>query len=116
MGRSMAHIACSPTWPGVVVLGAELHQRPHAARGALVQSDWLRKRAVAWALGAAPEGGYARGAWASASKPDELRPATAFPGGGRRSKATALSQFTIHKPGQMCNKEQKPMAVHVARW
>jgi hypothetical protein len=40
---------------GVVVvgLGAELHQRPHAARGALLQSDWLRKTHGAVAEGLA---------------------------------------------------------------
>jgi hypothetical protein len=41
---------------GAVVLGAELRQRPHAARGALLPFDWLRKRAVPWPLGAVPEG------------------------------------------------------------
>jgi hypothetical protein len=51
MGRSMAHIAHRPgpvclkggvsRWlVRVVGLGAELHQRPHTARGAHLQIDW----------------------------------------------------------------------------
>jgi hypothetical protein len=54
MGRSMAHIAHQPgpvclesgvsRWlVGVVGLGVELHQRPHAARGALLQFEHLSK-------------------------------------------------------------------------
>ncbi len=50
----MAHIAHQPgpvclesgvsRWlVGVVGLGVELHQRPHAARGALLQFEWLSK-------------------------------------------------------------------------
>jgi hypothetical protein len=58
----------SPAWPsvvcrrveegdvgrwlvGVVGLGAELHQRPRAARGALLQFDWLRSTRGAQAFG-----------------------------------------------------------------
>jgi hypothetical protein len=59
---------CSPTCPsvcvrrceplaGAVVLRAELHQRPHAARGALLQFDWLRKKlAMPRPWGTVPEG------------------------------------------------------------
>ena len=54
MGRSMAHIAHQPgpvclesgvsRWlVGVVGLGVELHQRPQAARGALLQFECLSK-------------------------------------------------------------------------
>ena len=54
MGRSMAHIAHQPgpvcleggvsRWlVGVVGLGVELHQRPQAARGALLHFEWLSK-------------------------------------------------------------------------
>ena len=54
MGRSMAHIAHQPgpvcleggvsRWlVGVVGLGVELHQRPQAARGALLPFEWLSK-------------------------------------------------------------------------
>jgi hypothetical protein len=40
---------------GVVGLGAELHQRPHAARGALLPFEWLRKTRGArpWGWGTA---------------------------------------------------------------
>jgi hypothetical protein len=54
---------CSPAWPSVCVeggvsrwlvgavgLGAELHQRPHAARGAFLQFEWLRKTCGAQAF------------------------------------------------------------------
>ena len=62
MGRSMAHIAHQPgpvclesgmsRWlVGVVGLGVELHQRPHAARGALLQFEWLSKTRGVQALG-----------------------------------------------------------------
>jgi hypothetical protein len=60
------HVAASPpcpAWPslcrrcgvsrwlvGVVGLRAELYQRPHAARGALLQFDWLRKTRCAQAF------------------------------------------------------------------
>jgi hypothetical protein len=85
---------------GMVGLGAELHQRPHAARGALLQFECLRKRAVSRPSGAAPEGltGMA-----------ELRPL--FPGGPGGAKPLL---FTNHKPCQMCKK--KPLVVHVTRW
>jgi hypothetical protein len=66
MGRSMAHIYCSPTLPrvcvcveggvsrwlvGVVDLRAELLQRSQAARGALVSFECLRKTRGVQALG-----------------------------------------------------------------
>jgi hypothetical protein len=44
---------------GAVVLGAELRQRPHAARGALLQFDWRTKknaRCPGLCLGPGPEG------------------------------------------------------------
>jgi hypothetical protein len=74
----MAHIAHQPgpvcleggvsRWlVRVVSLRAELLQRPHAARGALLQFECLRKRAVSRPSGAA-----------------------LFPGGGGGSKAVAF--------------------------
>jgi hypothetical protein len=68
MGRSMAHIAHQPgpvcveggvsRWlVGVVGLGAELHQRPHApARGVLLEFDWLRKTRWLRPCGTVPDG------------------------------------------------------------
>jgi hypothetical protein len=58
----MAHIAHQPgpvsRWlVGVVGLGAELHQRPHAARGALLQFDWrIETRATPQAVRHCDEG------------------------------------------------------------
>jgi hypothetical protein len=61
MGRSMAHIAHQPgpvclesgvsRWlVGVVGLGVELHQRPQAARGALLHFECLSKTRGAQAV------------------------------------------------------------------
>jgi hypothetical protein len=89
---------------GVVGLGAELHQRPQAARGALLQyfnSSGLGKRAA--------PGPSAPGA-EDLTRMAELRPL--IPGGGRRRKAVALPQPTS-KPCHMCKK--KTLVVHVAR-
>jgi hypothetical protein len=74
--------------------------RPHAARGALLQFEWLRKRAVPRPSGAAPEGlaGMA-----------ELR--RLFPG-GQEEQSNGFA--TIHKPCQICKK--KALVVHVTRW
>jgi hypothetical protein len=89
---------------GVVGLGAELHQRPHAARVAL-QFEWRRKTRGAQVprpSGAAPEGlaGMA-----------ELRRACS-----REDAQGGKIRFfaTTHKPCQMCKK--KPIAAHVVRW
>jgi hypothetical protein len=69
-------------------LGAELHQRPHAARGALLQFDWLRKARGAQAL-RTPELLRKQGLAGMA----ELR-TPPVPGRARGRKATALAQFT----------------------
>jgi hypothetical protein len=93
----MAHIAHQPgpvclegvvsRWlVGVVGLGGELLQRPHAARGALLQFEWrLVKRAVPRPSGAAPEG-HARGF--GVARP--LLPG----GGGQEEKSRCFSQPT----------------------
>jgi hypothetical protein len=98
MGRSMAHIAHSPTWPtvcleggvsrwlvGVVGLGAELHQRPHAARGVLLPFEYLciRKTRVSRPWGTLPQG---------LAGVSELRPL--FPGGPGGGKP-----LLCHNPG-----------------
>jgi hypothetical protein len=78
----------------------ELHQRPQAARGALLQFECLRKRAVSRPSGPGPEclAGMAK-----------LAPL--FLGGPGGAKPLL---FTTHKPGQMCKK--KTLVVHVTRW
>jgi hypothetical protein len=112
MGRSMGHIAHQPgpvcleggvsRWlVGVVDLGAELLQRLQAARGALLQFEWLRKTRGAQA--------FAR----CAPRPSRDGRATSpVPGGGgRRRKAVALPQ-----PTSPVNVQEGTLIVHVARW
>jgi hypothetical protein len=109
---------CSPTWPsvfgrrcgvsrwlvGAVGLGGgAAHQRPHAARGALLQFEWLSKTRGAQAF-RAWRGRLCAG-WLSCY----ARPL--FPGGPGGTKPLL---FTTHGPPQMCKK--KPLVVHVARW
>jgi hypothetical protein len=86
---------------GVVGLGAELHQRPHAARGALHEFDWLRKTRGPRPCGTVPEGlaGMA-----------ELHAGWSREGG----EGGGVCFATTHKPCQMCKK--KALVVHVARW
>jgi hypothetical protein len=104
MGRSMAHIAHQPgpvcleggvsRWlVGVVGLGAELHQRPHVARGALLQIDWrILKRAVPRPSGPGPEG------LAGVVPLRRLSPG----GAGRRRKAVAF-----HNPQALSNVQEE---------
>jgi hypothetical protein len=109
---------CSPTWlsvfgrrcmsrwlVGVVGLGAELLQCPHAARGALLQSECLRreKRAVSRPSGAAPEG------LAGVAKLAPLSPGG--PGGAKPLL------FAFHNPEALSNAhKKKTLVAHVTRW
>jgi hypothetical protein len=102
----MAHIAHQPgpvclesgvsRWVvvGVVGLGVELHQRPQAARGVLLQFEWL----------GITRGTQAFRAWRLARKAmrgmAELRPL--FPGGPGGTKPLL---FTTRKPSQNVQEE-----------
>jgi hypothetical protein len=114
MGQSMASTAHQPgpvrveggviRWlAGVVGFGAELHQRhPHAARGALLQFDWLRKT---WRPGALPAE-LLRKAW-----PGWLGYAACSREGQGEKSSRCLPQ---PRPCQMGKK--KAVVVHVTRW
>jgi hypothetical protein len=105
----MAHIAQQPgsvcleggvsRWlVRVVGLGAELHQRPHAARGALLQFECLRKTRGVQAFG----GRLLPKAW-----PGWLSLLHClFPGGPGGEKPLL---FTTHRPCQMCKKKKKAL-------
>jgi hypothetical protein len=96
---------CSPTCPsvcvrrceplaGAVVLRAELHQRPHAARGALLQFDWLRKNSRCPGPGArCPKAWAGWLSYAACSRE------------GLEEQSNGLA--TIHKPCQM--RKEKPI-------
>ena len=105
----MAHIAHQPgpvclesgvsCWlVGVVGLGVELHQRPQAARGALLQLEWLSKT-----RGARPGlRGLAPKAMRGVSGLGPL-----FPGGPGGTKPLL---FTTHKPSQNVQEENRSCA------
>jgi hypothetical protein len=86
---------------GVVGLGAELLQRPHAACGALLQFECLRKTRGVQAFRGGPE---------RPGRDGRARSPVSGKGGG----GTKPLLFTTHKPSQMCKK--KTLVVHVARW
>jgi len=104
----MAHIAHQPgpvclesgvsRWlVGVVGLGVELHQRPQAARGALLPFEWLSKtRGVRALRGLAPKA--MRGVF---------RLGPLFPGGAGGTKPLL---FTTHKPSQNVQEENRSCA------
>jgi hypothetical protein len=98
---------CSPTWPSVFDRrceplagrgggfgGGAAPAPAHAARGALLQFEWLSKTRGAQALGSYPEGlaGMA-----------ELR--VLVPGGGRRKNAVAF-----HNPQALSNVQEETLS------
>jgi hypothetical protein len=101
----MAHISHQPgpvcleggvsRWlVGVVGLGAELHQRPHAVRGALLQSACLRKTRGAQAFGSC-----------SRTPGRDGRAMSPVPGEARGSKAVAF-----HNPQALSNVQEENLS------
>jgi hypothetical protein len=84
-------------------LGVELHQRPQAARGALLQFECLSKTRGTQAS-APGAGGYARGVWVSSP----------VPGRGRGNKAVAfhnLQAFSnVQEESRSCARDQVVVA------
>jgi hypothetical protein len=84
---------------GVVGLGVELHQRPHAARGALLRFERLSKTRGAQAFGARPRG---RGAFGLAPL---------FPGGPGGTKPLLFTGLSnAQEETRSCARDQVVIA------
>jgi hypothetical protein len=80
---------CSPTWSSVFGKRCELHQRPQAARGALLQFECLRKKTKnARCPGLPPLRRKAWPGWLSSVLPLSR-------GGGRGNKAVAFHNLQV---------------------